>query len=426
MKSNQIIFAVWCACCIATTFFGLTKLFYILEFLDYFEEPSVYNDVDCVKIMSIGASEDQTKFNTNSVLLTEWRVAGYKPGEDRPGAIYVASGFQKGGKTKSTEEFAANDLKIEELPIINYPEGVDFHPHGIYILKEDRTLYVINHAYENGGERIDVFGIATADDDDDDLENDIPNRLDYKYSITSEWMKKEMNGILNSVIAVKKNKFYVTQYQPEPEHNSDDRWLSYEIVLLINFLKSMILGSRNTYVWYCEYNDTSSSSPILDCRKVAGQFIGANGITHNNDYSKIFVSDHKTISVFDRDASTNDLSGRADVLVSNVVDNLKFDDVSGNVYGGTINNLWSLLKHPFPEESDDSTAGIVELFNQKKENSTSKSLWKAREVLSSSKLKHLSNGLRMNNHFVMGAGGIGHKGILVCPVVDEIANDGGE
>lgn len=35
-----------------------------------------------------------------------------------------------------------------------------FHPHGIYIRKDktdNQWLYVINHAYDKGGERIDVF-----------------------------------------------------------------------------------------------------------------------------------------------------------------------------------------------------------------------------------------------------------------------------
>jgi len=383
----------------------------------------VHDDEGCVKIMSIGASEDQTKFNNNSVLMTQWRVVGYKPGEDRPGAIYVASGFQKGQNAKSTKEFVANDLKIEELPIVNYPEGVDFHPHGMNILKEDRTLYVINHAYENGGERIDVFGIATADDDDDDLDNDIPNRLDYKYSITSDWMKKDMNGSLNSLVVVEKNKFYVTQFLVEPDHRDENELLSFETKQMLAFLKAMIFGSRNTYVWYCEYNDASPSS-TLDCRKAADQFIAVNGITHNIDYSKIFVSDSKEITVFDRDASTNVLSGRDTIHFSNFVDNLKFDDLSGNIYGGTLNNLRYMLQNKYPEESEDSTTGVVEIFNQKNEDGSS-SMWKAREVLSTSKLNGVSNGLRMNNYYVIGAGGLGYKGLLVCPVVDQTASING-
>jgi len=389
--------------------------------LDYFEEPSVHHDEGCVKTMLIGASEDQRKFNSNSILMTQWRVAGYMTGEEKlPGAMYVASGFQEGAaRSKSAKEFVENNLKIQELPIINYPEGVNFHPHGIYIRKEDRTLYVINHAYEKGGERIDVFGIATADDGDDDIENDIPNRLDYQYSITSDWMKKEMNGILNALVVVEKNKFYVTQYLPIPEGH--DGWLSFETYIDLERFKMLVFGKKDTYVWYCEYNNASTGSSSLDCKKVAGQFGGANGITHNNDYSKIFVADHKTITIFDRNPSSNELEGRRTIVVPNLVDNVIFDDVSGNVYGGTINNLWyTVFVHPFPEESEDSTSGLIELaFNQENKEGSSSTLWEMREVLSSSKLNAISNGLRMNKFYVMGAGGLGYPGLLICPAAEE-------
>eukprot|EP00536_Pseudo-nitzschia_multiseries_P005594 jgi/Psemu1/295946/fgenesh1_pm.107_\ len=392
-----------------------------MTLLDYLEEPFVHHDDDCVKVMSIGASEDQTKFNNNSILMTEWRVTGYKPGDEiPPGAMYVASGFQQGSETpKSAEEFVRNDLKIEKLPLVNYPEGVDFHPHGIYIRKEDRTLYVINHAYEKGGERIDVFTIGTANDGDDDPENEIPNRLDYRYTITSDWMKNEMNGIFNSLIFVEKNKFYVTQYLAIQEIH--DGWLSFKAKVTLERVKSLLYGKRATYVWYCEYDDESNASSSLDCRKAADNFIGANGITHNSDYSKVFVVDHKTITVFDRNPSSNELEGRTTVDIPHLADNVKFDDVSGNVYGGTINNLWStVFKNHFPKESEDSTSGIVELvFEPESKKGASSIPWKPREVLSTSKLNGVSNGLRMNNFYVMGAGGFGYPGLLVCPVTED-------
>ncbi|VEU35516.1 unnamed protein product [Pseudo-nitzschia multistriata] len=399
-------------CCVA-------KVHEILTFLDFFEKPSVHHDEACVKVMSIGASEDQTQFNSNSIVMTEWRATGYHPGEEKPpGALYVSSGFKQGTTAKSAQEFVENNLKIQELPIFNYPENIDFHPHGMYIRKEDSTLYVINHAYENGGERIDVFGVGTADDGDDDTENDIPNRLDYQYSITSDWMNNDMHGILNSLIVVEKNKFYVTQYLPIPERH--DGWLSFERNIDIERFKTLVFGKRGTYVWYCEYDDESGS---LDCRKVADQFIGANGITHNEDYSKIFVGDYFTINVFDRDASSNELQNRTTIDVPNFVDNLKFDKVSGNVYGGTINNLWyTVFVHPFPAESEQSTSGIMELAFDPQTSS-----WQAREIISSSKLNAISNGLKMGEFYVMGAGGLGYPGLLVCPVIKEAgqSNTGG-
>jgi len=425
MNGNRIRIPIIALCACIAAYSCMTKIFEVMTLLDVLEEPYTHHDENCVKITSIGASEDQHKFNNNSILVTEWRVTGYEPGEEIPhGAMYVASGFQQGSATpnKTTKEFVDNDLRIEKLPLLNYPEGVAFHPHGLYIRREDRTLYVVNHAYEKGGERIDVFAIGTAEDGDDDPENDVPNRLEYKYSITSDWMKNEMNGIFNSLIVVEKNKFFVTQYLAMKE--SHDGWLSFKGKVTLERIKSLFFGKRGTFVWYCEYDNESTASSSLECTKAADDFIGANGITHNSDYSKVFVVDHKTINVFDRNPSTNALEGRALVDIPHLADNVKFDDVLGNVYGGTINNLWStVFVHHFPEESEDATSGIVELeFDPKGSGSAS---WKSREVLSTSKLNAVSNGLRMNNFYVLGAGGFGYPGLLVCPVTKDMgkAND---
>ena len=443
---------------VASVAFVCSVVFYLcsdnvysfLIFLDYFEDASSLqdsiSDEGCIKIMSIGATEDQTKFNNNAILMTEWRVLEYRKGEDRPGAMYVASGFNQknnnsnNGINKSssstiirTEDFVANKLKVEKLPIINYPEKINFHPHGIYIRKEDRTLYVVNHAYEKGGERIDVFRIIT--DDDIDIDDDIPIRLDYKYSITSDWMKKELNGIINSIVVVEENKFYITQYEAEP-HKPSPFKLSSEFKKGVTLLRNLLLGpDANTHVFYCEYTPLSSSASSsssaltdnLDCRKVAGQFEGANGITHNADYSKIFVSSWKSITVFDRDSTTNNLAGRITIHVPNVVDNIKYDDVTGNIYGGTLNNMFSsFITNPYPKESNKNVGGVVELYQDGEHTSDADDdfSWKARQVITTSKLNSISNGLRMNDYYVMGAGGLGYKGLLVCPVVDRTTMEG--
>ena len=44
--------------------------------------------------------------------------------------------------------------------------GVDFHPHGMaltpnWISETEKQLFVINHAWNKGGERIEVFDVTT-------------------------------------------------------------------------------------------------------------------------------------------------------------------------------------------------------------------------------------------------------------------------
>ena len=403
------------------TMFTISTIATFLLSIDFFKKFVVYNDDGCFRDSSFGSSEDQTRFNNNSIIMTEWETLKYQPGEDRPGAMYVASGFRYSDTTQSGKEFAEKHLTIEKLPLVGFPEGVDFHPHGMSIHKPDNTLYVVNHAFENGGERIEVFDIVTHGSEIEiaDFDNEVPSKLHYKYSITSDWMKREMNGILNSVLAVQPNKFYVTQY----EAHAHDRSMS-NTRKDLDFFGILFFKRKNTNVFYCEFDPANNH---LDCKKAAGGFVLANGITHNADFSKIFVSDFvgRFISVFDRNPSTNELTHRIDVKTPHTnVDNIKFDPVSNKIYGAGLSNMYASFKNfaLYPgQHKDESTSGLIELdysTNLKKIEDHYQG-WTLKNTLVTNKLNMITNGIRMNSHYVMGSG-VGFDGILVCPIVKDI------
>ena len=56
--------------------------------------------------------------------------------------------------------FAAEngETKVATLSLENFPTDVDFHPHGIHLLRNNNQmlLFVINHAYTAGGERVEL------------------------------------------------------------------------------------------------------------------------------------------------------------------------------------------------------------------------------------------------------------------------------
>eukprot|EP00752_Nemacystus_decipiens_P009105 g8129.t1 len=52
------------------------------------------------------------------------------------------------------------DPKTALLELEGFPEGTAFHPHGMHYRQETGELFVINHAYSQGGERIDVFKVT--------------------------------------------------------------------------------------------------------------------------------------------------------------------------------------------------------------------------------------------------------------------------
>ena len=64
----------------------------------------------------------------------------------------------------------------------------------------------------------------------------------------------------------------------------------------------------------------------------------ANGITHNKDKSLIYVGDlfAKSVSVFRRNDLNNSLTQVSHIDTGVGIDNLKFDDQTGNIYAGSL------------------------------------------------------------------------------------------
>ena len=54
--------------------------------------------------------------------------------------------------------FDTHTQNLKLFAVDNFPKEIDFHPHGVYIFNNN-LLYVINHAYNFGGERIEVIEI---------------------------------------------------------------------------------------------------------------------------------------------------------------------------------------------------------------------------------------------------------------------------
>lgn len=100
--------------------------------VDYFKY-QVIQEKGCVKHMGVMAAEDQTRFNEKAVLMSSMT---------HDGEINVVYGF----KPEMTAEDMIN-LKIANLLKKEDHDSLNFHPHGIDIDYDDKTLYVINHAY---------------------------------------------------------------------------------------------------------------------------------------------------------------------------------------------------------------------------------------------------------------------------------------
>lgn len=303
----------------ATILAGIVAVIALYASINAFT-PYAPRDKGCVLKRGVMAGEDHTKFNDKSLLISSMRQPyTYEDDPYSPHFMWVLSGFKPGMTVEEVDK-----LELKKLEVKDWPEGVEFNTHGIYIRQEDRTLYAINHAYTHGGERIEVFKIQTDKDD-------IPNRLDYLYTITSDWQNEKANGLLNSILVVDKNKFYVTRFLPEWKSvKSPNTQVDLDIY---HFMKN----GYNTDVFFCDY-----TTGELKCTVATSGYRMANGITSNKDYTKVFVADliGKALHVFDRNKETNELTKTDVIKTTSNIDNLKFDEQTGHVYGGGMNNIY--------------------------------------------------------------------------------------
>jgi len=134
-------------------------------------------------------------------------------------------------------------------------------------------------------------------------------------------------------------------------------------------------------------------------------FIGANGITLSGDGNTVFVNDpvDKRITVMARDRVSGRLSKSSIINLPVAVDNIEFDDQSGEIIVGTIPDLKSAVK------KIDVPGGMAVL--RRKTNSEE---WEWKSILEhdGTKLSQISAASRLGNRIVLGSPF--SEGALLC------------
>lgn len=165
-------------------------------------------------------------------------------------------------------------VEVHPLSMEGFPSDVAFHPHGMYLRRtsadQPAELYVVNHAYTHGGERVDVFRVDATG-----------RRLAYRGSVASPWLTTHYNGILNAlVVAADGRSFYATSWMPHPdppEGRKQTWWWS------LAMKARLFLQMVDTKVLWCQLDVAAlspSAPPVAPfCKVVATGMIMANGIS---------------------------------------------------------------------------------------------------------------------------------------------------
>lgn len=166
-------------------------VYYTITSLDMFIVIIPHDYENCEKLETSQAVEDLTIFGNIIIGGGDDRIASYSQNfaarQLKPGSLIAIDPVTKNTYT----------ILIENFPDIN------FHPHGLYLYRNS-SLYVLNHAYYNGGERIEIFDL---------FENENKVKAKYKKSITFD---DSYLGRLNDLAVLNDEEIYITEWISEP------------------------------------------------------------------------------------------------------------------------------------------------------------------------------------------------------------------
>ena len=163
----------------------------------YFSLPPLENLPICEKIYYTRLMEDFAKIDDNTL------ITGGANFLDFYGYFSIYDpGYKFDQGTMAI--FDIKNKKFKTLELNNYPEKVNFFPHGMKIYK-DKYIYVLNHALNSiDGERIEIFELI--------YENKGKNISHLNY-IKSIKLPSEFIGITNGLALVNKDDiFFTTSY----------------------------------------------------------------------------------------------------------------------------------------------------------------------------------------------------------------------
>lgn len=347
-------------------------LFYLIIF-----SKSQINDQDCFRIPGFEGIEDFTPFgkyflaSSNDRLLD---IMEHKKYEQTNGKILLIDTHKN---------------IIKEVQIENFPQKVAFHPSGISLLK-DKVLYVINHAMNKGGERIEIFNIKGKHEN---------ISLTYKVSFV---LGENYNNMFNCLAVIDKYKFFLAQTFEKAGSLKED-------------LRNHKLQEQTTYVYYCNITE-------FQCKKLHNTEGRMNfGLAYDNKHKRIYVADTlaRSIRVYDMKKNRRFRNNEIHLELKKTIEldyfpeNLKYDHSSGEVYVGVLNQVQELINFVRKieegrriSENFQPTSGVLSI-NTKKDFSIN-------TLVMQRTFSFISLGYKEKNKVVMGS--YFDEGVYICKI----------
>ena len=291
--------------------------------------------------------------------------------------------------------FNIESEELKEIPIINFPKDISFHPHGIDLF-QNKYIYIINHAFNHkkSFERIEVVEIIK--------ENNKFKELRYIKSII---LPDNFFGTLNSITAISNDTFYFTTANPwhmpnGQEENNFFNIIRYKLGNLITTIFNLKLTGMYQY-------HKGNIKLIKESKGVIN-----NGIIYDDENKLIYMAHTipKQFSIYDLKNETNLILIKT-IENEYAIDNLFMNKTSGIIYAGLIGKLYDFSKatdyyRKYGDWGNSDMFGGFQTIDTK--NNYSIKI----QHLSNNLLRGISSGIQIGKKQIMTASLEG--GILIC------------
>ena len=342
--------------------------------------PSDINDSSCEVIDGPVGIEDFVVYSKEILIggsndnLKLFQLAMYNATED--GTLVV---FNMTSKVLTSE-------KIE-----GFPKEIAFHPHGVSLFKNE-FLYVINHAFEKGGERIEVIKVTNSH-----------NKVSFTY-VKSFPLPETFIGTLNDLAVINENEFYfTTSYYGAFDTKKNNIGFMNTITTML----SLFFKIRFTYVYHFNGKITKISN---------AKGLLLNGITFNPKTNQLYVIDTlaRSVLAYQIDSSAHSsltLIKSIDIGYGN--DNINYDPVTNKIYVAIMGRvkdfleLADIIKKTKKMQIKEMYGGIVTIDAETFEHSLT--------LMSKNKMLSISNGYILNEKNVIVSSCL-DRGFMVCKI----------
>jgi hypothetical protein len=246
-------------------------------------------------------------------------------------------------------------------------------------LYNNTTLFVVNHAYGSGGERVEVFELSD------------PTISQEK--VVATWKRAVSfptapDQSLNDIVALSEDDFFVTQmFSHQVDHSrASDQW--FQLSLLAN-----VLFYEQSVIHHCEADQ---------CLEVArGQ--GSNSIAHHD--GKLYVTEvfNKRTVVYEKHPTTARYFKVSEFGTLHSADNISYDEETETFLVGSIGRMSdvegngeSLLRTGALDPAVKGPGGAVEISHRA-------GVWIAKEIVMTDQISYVSSATRIGDFIVLGS-----------------------